>query len=199
VAFTYQDNLADVRSRVRFAVGDILSPGLLPDATYDGQIARLARTAQAFTATADDDTLAAAAHGYTDGDGVVVSWLTDTDPLVEGTVYYTRDAAADSLALSATHGGDAIDLTTDGSGLIAAVDEAAAIRAIAAGLAAKYAVKPSQVRLVSGLSVTWERVQHWTLIAQGLAGGAAAGRAKGVTIRRGPAIDYTTGEGDASE
>jgi len=76
------------------------------------------------------------------------------------------------------------------------VDEQAATRVMARKLAAKFAVKPTQVRLVSGLSVTWERVQQWNLIAQGLAGGAVTGRAKGITIRRGPAIDYTTGEGD---
>jgi hypothetical protein len=198
VAFTYDDNLLDVRSRVRFAVGDIASPGLLPDATYDAMAAQTARRGLAFTATADTDTLAVADHTLADGAAVVLAWLEDAAPLAERIVYYVRDAATDALALSLTNGGAALDLTTDGSGVIGAVDEAAAIRAIAAGLAAKYAVKPSQVRLVSGLSVTWERVQHWTLIAQGLAGGAAAGRAKGVTLRRGPAIDYSTGDGDAS-
>lgn len=197
MAFIYDETLADVRSRVRFAVGDIADPGLLPDATYDAQIAQTARTSQAFTAAADDDVLTATAHGYADGTAVVALWLAGADPLVEATVYYVRDSATDTLKLSATAGGDAIDLTTDGSGMVAAVDEQAAIRAIAAGLAARFATKPTQVRLVSGLSVTWERVQHWTLIAQGLGGGAAAGRARGVTLRRGPAVDYTTGGGDA--
>jgi hypothetical protein len=90
-----------------------------------------------------------------------------------------------------------LDINTSGDPAV--TDEAAATRDIARALAAKYAVKPSQVRLVSGLSVTWERVQQWNLIAQGLAGGASTGRGKGFTLKRGPAVDYTTGEGDASE
>ena len=199
MAFTYDDSLADVRSRVRFAVGDIASPGLFPDATYDAQIAQTARSGQAWTATAADDTLTATGHGYADGQAVVLSWLVDADPLAERTVYAVRDAADDTFALSATVGGTTIDVTSDGSGIVQAVDEAAAIREIARGLAARYATKPSQVRLVSGLSVTWERVQQWNRIALGQAGGAAASTGRGWTLRRGPAVDYTTGEGDASE
>jgi hypothetical protein len=197
VAFTYDDTLADVRSRVRFAVGDTANPGLLPDATYDAQIAREARSAQAFTATAADDTCQATAHGYADGASVVPSWLVGADPLVEGTVYYVRDAEADTFALSATAGGTAINITTDGQGLVARVDEQAAIRAVAGGLAAKFAIEPDSLS-ENGTAIRWgERVAQWRLIAQGLAGGATAGRAKGWTLRRGAAVDYTTGEGDA--
>ena len=104
------------------------------------------------------------------------------------------DTADPGLLPDATY--DAVlDIHTDADDV---TDEAAATRDIARKLAAKFAVKPTQVRLVSGLSVTWERVQQWNLIAQGLAGGASAGRARGFTIVRGPAVDYTTGEGDAA-
>jgi hypothetical protein len=117
MAFTYSDDRSDARSRVRAGVGDITTPGLLPDATYDAVL------------------------------------VEQSD------------------------------------------DEAQAIRAMAALLAAKYAVKPTQVRLVSGLTVTWERVQQWNLIARGEAGDslpAPAGVARSARLGRLTAgCDYT--------
>jgi hypothetical protein len=197
VAFTYDTSLVDAQSRVRYAVGDISTPGLFPDATYGAQISATTARRVSLSATADDDTFTAAEHGYVDGDAVALITLFEEIGPVVGTTYFIRDATADTFALAATRGGVAIDVTADGAGTIGVVDEAAAIREIARGLAARYATKPSQVRLVSGLSVTWERVQQWNKIALGEAGGASAGRAKGFTLRRGPAVDYTTGEGDA--
>lgn len=64
------------------------------------------------------DLLDAPAHGFTNGQTVVVWAGAGTLPtgLVEGTVYYVRDALTNSLALAATSGGAAIDLTAIGSG-----------------------------------------------------------------------------------
>lgn len=39
MAFSYSVDLDDAVSRVRFAVGDIASPGLLPDETYEALLA----------------------------------------------------------------------------------------------------------------------------------------------------------------
>lgn len=76
-------------------------------------------------------------------------------------------------------------------------DEPATIRAVAAALAARYAIEPDSISS-DGDRISWsERVAHWTRIATGAAGGAAAGVGKGLTLRRGPARDYTAGGGDA--
>lgn len=79
---------------------------------------------------------------------------------------------------------------------VTTINEAAAIRALAAGLAAYYATKPTSLA-DSGSSISWgKRIDQWNLIANGLAGGASAGRAKGFKLRRGPFHDYTTATGD---
>jgi hypothetical protein len=77
------------------------------------------------------------------------------------------------------------------------VDEEAATRAIARGLAARFATQPTSISS-NGKSLNWaERVAQWNRTANGEAGGAAANRAKGFRLKRGPATDYTTGGGDA--
>lgn len=198
MAFTYHDNLDDARSRVRYAVGDIVAPGLFQDATYDSQIALQARQRATFTATAEDDTFTAVAHGYTDGAAAVVVAIYEEIGLAAQAIAYVRDTTDDTFTLASAPGGDAIDLTADGAGQIGLVDEAAACREIAAGLAARYATKPTNVRLTSGLAVSWpDRVAQWLRIARGEAGGASSSRGKGFRLKRGPAVDYTTGEGDA--
>lgn len=110
MAFTYNDNRSDALSRVRAGVGDIVSPGLLPDATY-------------------------------------------TAVLVEQ-----------------------------------ADNEAAAIRALAAALAARYAIEPDSIS-DDGTTLTWrERVDQWNLIATGDAGGAPTPTQSG----RGPKVRRLT-------
>lgn len=81
------------------------------------------------------------------------------------------------------------------------IDEEAVIRDAARGLAAQYANKPSEISTANGRIAWAERISQWNKIATGGAGGATAGRlrrATGLTIRRGPARDYSTGQGDAT-
>jgi len=64
-----------------------------------------------FAADTTADTITAAAHGLADTDKIV--FVGDTPPagLIEGTVYYVRDATTNTFKVAATSGGVAIDLT----------------------------------------------------------------------------------------
>lgn len=68
-----------------------------------------------FVAIPSTDTIYSTAHGYADTNTIV--FFTGTVPagLAEGTVYYVRDATADTFKVATTAGGVAIDLTTAGS------------------------------------------------------------------------------------
>ncbi|TXH48284.1 MAG: hypothetical protein E6Q97_25055 [Desulfurellales bacterium] len=70
------------------------------------------------TATAADDLLTYTAHGLADGTPVALYFNTSAGygGLTSGTRYFVRDSAADTFKLSATSGGSAIDITTDGPG-----------------------------------------------------------------------------------
>lgn len=73
---------------------------------------------QPYTANASTDTLSAPSHGYSNGDLVRLSNSGGAVPagLAVGTNYYVVGAAADTLQLSATSGGAAINLTDAGTG-----------------------------------------------------------------------------------
>lgn len=74
-----------------------------------------------FTAEADTDVLTADQHGFSDTQQVVVLDATGAvlpTGLVEGTIYFVRDATTDTFKLAATSGGAAIDLTVDGAGFV---------------------------------------------------------------------------------
>lgn len=63
---------------------------------------------------ADDDTVTLAAHGYADADPIAfVELAGGGGPLVEGTVYYVRDAAANTFKVAAAPGGAAIAIAAD--------------------------------------------------------------------------------------
>ena len=68
-------------------------------------------TPKNFMSLASSDVIYAASHGYSDTDTIVFYSGTPPAPLVEGTVYFVRDAATDSFKVAATSGGTAIDLT----------------------------------------------------------------------------------------
>lgn len=81
-------------------------------------------TPQGFVANSADvtsDTLDCVAHGFSNGDSVVV-WAVPGDPLptglAEGTVYFVVGATTDTLQLSATSGGSAINITAIGAGFL---------------------------------------------------------------------------------
>jgi hypothetical protein len=72
-------------------------------------------TPKNFVAQPSTDLIYCPSHGYADTTKVVF-WLgTAPAPLVSGTIYYVRDATADTFKVAATSGGTAIDLTAASS------------------------------------------------------------------------------------
>jgi hypothetical protein len=70
---------------------------------------------QEFTVAIATDVVTALAHGFSDTNTIVFYGGTVPSPLVEGTVYYVRDATTDTFKVAATAGGAAIDLTGAGA------------------------------------------------------------------------------------
>lgn len=68
-----------------------------------------------FIAVPSSDLIYSAAHGFTDGQKVVLFSGTPPGGLVEGQVYYVRDALTDAFKVAATDGGAAINLTSAAS------------------------------------------------------------------------------------
>lgn len=69
------------------------------------------------SATANDgtDTLTSVNHGFVNGDQVFVTAETVPGGLTEGVAYYVVNKATDTLQLSETEGGSAIDITSTGA------------------------------------------------------------------------------------
>lgn len=77
-----------------------------------------------FTALASTDILTAPGHSFVNGDQVVVLGLTGTSlptGLTQGTLYYVIGSSTDTLQLSTSAGGAAINLTANGGGRIVKV------------------------------------------------------------------------------
>lgn len=129
-----------------------------------------------------------------------MAYSTDLADPISRVRFLVGDVLAVTLLPDATYAAVLLRATT---GTPPITDEAAAGRDIARALAARYAIEPDSIS-DDGTSARWgERVKQWNLIALGQAGGAATrtaatGTAKGITIRRGPARDYTTGGGDGN-
>jgi len=155
MAFTYNDDLSDSISRVRLAVGDTVSPGLLPDASYTAQWALAASDERRVQTSASDDTLAylsdnpltaaaaldnlgitpryqinVAAPIWQDGDAVVVTRALASCGLTRGAIYYVAnaDVYGATIQLAMSIGGSAVNITADTTLHIGRLDEAAAAR-----------------------------------------------------------------------
>lgn len=79
----------------------------------------MAGAARPFTADASTDALTSAAHGIANGSAVILRTSPGfflPKPLRPETVYFVRDVATDTLKLSETEGGSAINITWPGSG-----------------------------------------------------------------------------------
>lgn len=103
--------------------GTIVAMGLFDAATLGNLIAwaDLAGPIKNFTVAAATDTFTSSAHGFVDGQAVRVDALPGLSlptGIVAGTTYFIRDSLANSFKLAATSGGVAIDITTDGAGVI---------------------------------------------------------------------------------
>lgn len=68
---------------------------------------------KSLTGVAATDVITSNAHGYSDGDRVVLTALTGGTGLTTGTVYFVRDSTANTYKLAATAGGAAIDFSSD--------------------------------------------------------------------------------------
>ena len=76
-------------------------------------------TGKAFTSTASTDKFASTAHGFSNGDQVMLrSGFTGAASLLTGTPYFVRDVETNAFKLTATEGGVAINITSDGAGTI---------------------------------------------------------------------------------
>jgi Baseplate J-like protein len=74
---------------------------------------------KAFNVVASTDKFGSTAHGFSNGDSVVVrTGLVNGAPLAAGVVYYVRDSETNAFKLTATEGGAAINITSDGSGVV---------------------------------------------------------------------------------
>jgi hypothetical protein len=71
---------------------------------------------KAVTATASTDTFNATAHGYANGDLVVLSGLTGGTGLVAGDAYFVIGQTANTFQLAKIVGGAAVDFTSDITG-----------------------------------------------------------------------------------
>ena len=85
---------------------------------YDFTDVDIANTNAPVTFQDTGDTVTRTAHGYTDGMTVSFSSITTTTGIVAGQIYYVVNATANTFQVSATSGGAALALTTDGSGII---------------------------------------------------------------------------------
>lgn len=87
--------------------------GLWNGGTFLGYAAN-AGVPKEFIVTVATDIVNCLAHGYVDTNKIVFYGDTVPSGLVEGTVYYVRDATTDTFKVAASPGGSAIDLTTAG-------------------------------------------------------------------------------------
>lgn len=68
---------------------------------------------KAITGVASTDVFTSAAHGYANGDPVVLSGLTGGTGLVTGDIYFVIGQTTNTFQLARTVGGAAVDFTTD--------------------------------------------------------------------------------------
>ena len=78
------------------------------------------RVLKTFTADNTTDTFTSTAHGFADGDMIILMPGDLPASLVANKIYYAVNTAANTFKLSLTSGGGAIDITTNGSGTLKA-------------------------------------------------------------------------------
>lgn len=121
VACTFNTSSGGVRtvsSATNFTVGSghtVRWAGLWGGGVFKGY-APNGGSPKEFMADATTDIVTVPSHGYSNTDTIVFYGGTVPSPLVEGTIYFVRDAATDSFKVAATSGGAAIDLTGPGAG-----------------------------------------------------------------------------------
>lgn len=95
------------------------SPFVKADALYVGKTIHVIKidntSLTSVTAAEATDIITKVGHGLYEGQGIVFVSGTGFTGITAGTLYYARDVATDTFKVSATYGGDAVDITVDGS------------------------------------------------------------------------------------
>ena len=86
--------------------------GFWNGATFVGSAPNGGAAPKNFMSVASTDVVYAAAHGYSDGQKIVLFNGTPPTGISAGQVYFVRDATTDSFKVSASLGGAAVDLST---------------------------------------------------------------------------------------
>lgn len=82
-----------------------------------------AQASKAFTVAASTDTFTVTAHGYSNGDLVVLTSLTNGAGLFATRPYFVVGATTNTFQVSETSGGSAVNVTTDDSGNVVKLTE----------------------------------------------------------------------------
>lgn len=89
--------------------------GFWDSGTFLGCAPNGGATPKNFMAVPSTDTIYSSGHGFSDTNKIVFFNGTPPSGSTEGTVYFVRDATADTFKVAATSGGAAIDLTAASS------------------------------------------------------------------------------------
>jgi hypothetical protein len=106
------------------------------------------RAAISVTASTTTDTFTATKHGFINGDPVRFAGTTLPGNITAGTMYYVRDAAADTFKVATARGNAAVDLiTTNGSSVTVTPQEWS-----------RLFIKGEYIRLVANSTTNWQVV-----------------------------------------
>jgi surface protein len=120
--------------------------------------AALAGTNAPVTLTDSTDLVTRTAHGYTNGMTVSFYNIVSTTGLTEGQIYYVINATTDTFQVSATVGGSAIALTTDGTATLLPYKQAIVTVTPVSGqtfTTIDLARLPNQSGLVTSAGINW--------------------------------------------
>jgi hypothetical protein len=105
------------------------------------------RAAISVTADSSTDTFTATKHGLINGDPVRFGGTTLPSNITAGTMYYVRDAAADTFKVASGRGDAAVNFTTNGSGVTFTPQEWS-----------RLFIKGEYIRLVANSTTNWQVV-----------------------------------------
>ncbi len=118
IAFTFNTSAGTYHVVWGDGSTDDVASGTAAQHLYSWSDTDLDNTDGPVTFTDSGDTVDRTAHGYTDGMTISFATIVSTTGISAGQIYYVVNATANTFQVSATLGGSAIALTTDGSGTI---------------------------------------------------------------------------------
>lgn len=120
---TYQLPSDNATARQTRGLIPAATAGLTVNGVAQANVVTASDAGKSFTSAASTDLLTASAHGYSNGDQVVLSGLTGSDGVVADVPYFVVNSSTNTFKLAATYGGSAIDITVDGSGTVAKLND----------------------------------------------------------------------------